>query len=52
MTASTHDLLIGDHEVVKTFRSWERDWPWAASPVWPWAAGRSHASRSLPSWAP
>jgi hypothetical protein len=27
VTASTHDLLIGDHEVVKTFRSWERDEP-------------------------
>lgn len=27
MTASTHDVVIGDHEVVKTFRSWERDEP-------------------------
>lgn len=27
MTASTHELAIGEHEVVKTFRSWDRAEP-------------------------
>lgn len=27
MTATTHDLTLGEHEVVKTFRSWDRDEP-------------------------
>ena len=27
MTATTHDLTPGEHEVVKTFRSWDRDEP-------------------------